>query len=242
MAIAAPTLIRRLPQSFGNPTGLERFIPGLGFASEPLRRYTALSVNGAAGSPVMGVLNLGRVGRGEVLAPATSAAAPTLGMEGTIPYLRFDGVDDRMYRGVTGEAFPTGTAVTTYAVVRLRSLPTTNAALFGWGEATNTGVRVGSSGQISGHRGVQLGTTLTMPTTGFHVLVFVANAASSVIRLDDTDYTGNFGDNPITTGMPLGLGGGFPAMDVFEVGEFSSTLNATQRPQLVATLRSIYGL
>lgn len=242
MASAAPTLIRRFPNAFVNPTELERFIPGLGFGSEPVRRYTALSVRGNAGDPVMEIPNLGRLGTGELLAPLTAAAAPTLGYEGDIPFLRFDGVDDRMFRGVTPDAFNTDEPTTIYGVVRVRAYPATTSVMFGWGETTGAGVRVGSTGTIAGHRGASVGTGMTIPTVGFHVIVFSAQGASSVIQLDDTSATINPGYSSLAT-YPFGISGsGFPAIDVFEIGAYSGTFNITQRAQLVAVLRDIYDL
>lgn len=241
MGTPAPTLIRRFPNAFVNPTSLERFVPGLGFASEPVRRYTALSTKVATGDPVMEVPNIGRLGTGEVLTPLTASAAPTLGDEAGTPFLRFDGTDDRMYRGVTADAFNADEPTTIYGVVRVRAYPAASGPMFGWGETTSAGVRVSPTGVLGAHRGTAVSTGLTIPTVGFHVIVFTASGPTSVVRLDATEVTVSPGYTSLAT-YPLGIAGGLTAIDVYEIGAFSGTFNGTQRTQLVAALNDIYNL
>ncbi|MDR2294518.1 MAG: hypothetical protein LBE05_04875 [Microbacterium sp.] len=237
MSNIGPTVIRHYPTPFLNPAGLERFIPSLGLPVEPTRRYSVLSATGADGSPVITLPNLGSAGGS--LGVLAADTPPLLGTRNGVPAIKTNGANSaRMFDAPLETAI--GTApVTIYAVATI-AIPATGGTFVGWGPTTNAGIKITPAGVLTAYRGSEFSSGQTVPAGQWRVMVFVANGASSVLRINDTEVNGTTGTTSIAP-YAFGMGGNTPA-DVAEIGQFDRALTKAERDTLVANLREQYGI
>lgn len=234
-----PTLVRRRDETFFDTVGLERFIPSLGLVTDPVRRYSVFSANGAEGDPVYSLPNLGTAGGS--IGVAAGDTAPTLGMRGSILALQTSGSASKRLFDAPADQLGTG-PITIYGVACVGTASTEISSFLGWGATANTGIRVTTDGKLNATRGGQFGTSISVHSgLPWSVFVLVANGASSVLRKDSTEQNGTLGTSTVNA-LPFGLGGRSIQADFAEAGLFDYALTLAERDALVSRLRTQYGI
>lgn len=234
-------LIFRAPSAMTAPGSAPRLLHSLTNAGAS-RRFVASTAGVAAGAAVTSLADLAGSGVPLVKNSAITTSAPTLRTTGTLSYLEFDGVDDRMdsQTATPIHAQP----VTAMVVGRFRVLPTTLTPILNL--HTNPSGRhlgVNSTGFLTGQFPTTATSTIAV-NTSWHVYTIVANGATSVIGLDELEYTGDLGTGStasITLGRD-GTGTGYGKIDIAELIMWPSALSLSQRQAERANLKAAYGI
>lgn len=177
-------------------------------------------------------------GIGYNLSQATSGQRPLLktNVLNSLPILRFDGSDDQIV-GATG-TFAAANQPLTYFIV-LKKADTTNkvpmsggtgAFLFNWS---------GSTGDA--YAGTSL--TFTCTITNWNIIGVVFNGASSIVRCNGAETTGNAGSGAFGATVTVGSYPGFPWNgDIAEVIIYDSALGSTDRASVDDYLNAKYAV
>lgn len=231
-------LIIRTPGAMTSPGNAPQHVHPL-LKSGAVRRFYAGASPIAVGAPMQTLADL--QGSGYGLAAATTGAAPTRQIDGGIHFVKFDGVDDRM-DSVSGPAL--NQPVTVMALGRFHAVAGTAQPLVNL-HTSQGGRYVGmsSGGFLAG----QFSTTVVSTTPvdfNWHIFTLVANGASSVIGLDNTETTGDMGTSGTATSITIGRNGatGFSQIDLAEVIIWPTALTLAERQAERSNLAAAHGL
>lgn len=191
--------------------------------------WDATDVPDALGSPVNNVLD--RTGY-TILQAAATSAAPILSYDAGSGrrYLRFDGVDDRMY-GLTGDI---GQAFTIVAKVRFRDLSTFAQGVFWSYDSPGAAFSVSTTGRVVLNSGTAVQTATGVVAQGATVTIAgVANGASSAAGVAGAALTtGDAGTRGVLTQIVVGFSfdtaARFAAIDLFQLRVFPWALTEAQ--------------
>ncbi|WP_166390339.1 hypothetical protein [Nocardioides ochotonae] len=261
------TVHRRLGVQFTDPVGLAVFKRGPGALPFPVEhRYTTLAdLTVDSDNKVQSVPNLGSAGGQAV--PAPGAPSLVVGPAG-LPFLRFDGVDDRLRSTAlcgAGTTFP----FTTYVVGRIRSATNVGGgykSLVAASDAESGCINFNSTGtqnRLAAFRGgsgvggtptvtanpstVDLGvnTWRTIAASYSEIAPEPGSTGTATFNVDGSDvYTANPVGSLGTTYLESGQGSQnyWADIDVYEFGYVGGTITAGQRAYLVEALRELYDL
>lgn len=166
--------------------------------------------------------------------PATGGS-PTVTTEAGQNFIRFDGVDDIM-----SMPYAHGSAYTLAFVARINNVAFNNYVADGTGHylATNSGLT-----QWTYFAGATSGVVAPV-NSAWHVFVVSANGASSALRVDTAEATGqNVGTNtPSTIRLGKGYGTTFTKLDIKRAVYLPYAAAAPERANIQAALAARYGI
>lgn len=261
------TVQRRLPVTFTDPTGLPFFRrAAVPFSfGQPLQRFSAYDADVAIGAAVTSLPNIG-TDVGDVLYAAVEDA-PTLRQDVRgIPYLEFDGVNDRLR---SSKVLPTSLqygAFTVYAVARPRDLATSGPTSYDSMVTLTDGeigcINYNNAGQVGVYRGgsgaggtpataaknttatIGTGVLRTISASYSETATASGSTGSAIVNIDGAtqETLSPLGVSAVTMTMESGAGNStnFAAMDLYEVGVFPGVLSQANIDALHDELRETY--
>lgn len=203
------------------------------------RYYSASRASGSDGSSVSELAISG--GTADVWTAPSAGSSPTLAVDRDLhmPYLSFDGVNDRMDAPASVDQPLTALVIARFPV--LPSVPT--VAVNFHTQPGGRGIEVASDGSLSTlfPTKVALGTTVD---TDWHVYTLQVNGSSGFVQIDGgARVTGNFGTGSaggITVGRNA-TGTGFTQIDVAEVVVWANALNSIALNKEYRSIKAFYG-
>lgn len=197
-------------------------------ATGVIRRYLAKTLDESLiGTQVTSLPDTSGVG--SPLIPVVSGSGATLMNESGMDFLRFDGVDDRMYTAVSTTAQP----FTVAYVYRMRTTGASKAiGSLNTGTPASPIMRREANGDLFASAGTGLTLAGAAADTGWHLAYASVNGGTSIIGVDGTTTTGAMGANSIS-GLRIGQGAtDYSDIDVAEVILFNRALSAAELTQL----------
>ena len=173
---------------------------------------------------------------------ADGATTPTVIIDGASKTVRFNGTIDRMQINTN-----INTAHSIVAVAKLRAPVASDQIVYGKLSNTEGAIGVNAAGTTfnanGGGAGIAMNPAVT-PDTGWHVFILSHAGASSVLRVDNAETTGNV---PVAQrdGITLGYGNvdDFRSeVDYKRVALIPGTMTTAQRTAIVAQLKAQYGI
>jgi hypothetical protein len=174
--------------------------------------------------------------------PADGATMPTVITDGASKTVRFNGTIDRMRIDTN-----LNTAHSVVVVAKLRAPITLDQIVYGKTANSEGAIGIHSSGgNYAGYGG---GSTLLMsptvvPDTNWHVFILTHAGASSAVRVDNSETTGNLPvaqRDGITLGF-LGTADNRSEIDYKRVALIPGAMTTAQRTAIVAQLKAQYGI